>query len=291
MAGALAHCGSDVPQAIRANATNPAGFYEPRWVVDFHKEQLERAGVRTLDTDPDALARMEAVTGDAQVRDTLRSWLAARLEEHDRLVLKDPRMVWFRDLWVAVAHDLGLDPAFVVMLRHPSEVSSSRSEFYNVEEVTGVAGWIDVALMTERLTRESPRALVLYPRLTADWRGELVRLRGLLDLHLDPAPEQTPHPADDFIDPALRRREPGWDDARVPSYLTGLADEVFAALDELTTGAGETGPDLAARLDGLGERYATLHAEALALTSHHLKRVKEQTRRRTARRLRQGSGS
>ena len=58
----------------------------------------------------------------------------------------------------------------MIMLRHPAEVSSSRSTYYDAREVTAVAGWINVALMTERLTRGNRRALVPYSQLTADWR-------------------------------------------------------------------------------------------------------------------------
>ena len=58
------------------------------------------------------------------------------------------------------------------MLRHPAEVSSSRSEYYNLRQVPGVAGWINVALMSEQLTAGSPRVLVRYGDLTADWRTQ-----------------------------------------------------------------------------------------------------------------------
>jgi hypothetical protein len=190
MAGALFHSGYHVPKAIKGNETNPVGFFEPRWVVNFHRRLVRSVGLRPLDQDPEAMRRLEGVLGDQKIRDELHDWLARRLERNGRLVIKDPRMVWFRDLWVDAATRLDVDPRFVIMLRHPSEVSSSRSQFYNSDQVAAVAGWINVALMTERLTAGSPRALVHYPQLTADWRTELTRLRDDLGLILDPPPEQ-----------------------------------------------------------------------------------------------------
>lgn len=284
MAGALAHSGYTVPQAIKGNETNPSGFFEPRWVVNLHRRLLQRTGVRTLDTDPGALARMDAVTHDASVRAELRTWLTERLDQHDRLVIKDPRMVWFRDLWVSVAQELGVDPGFVIMLRHPSEVSSSRSEYYNAREVTGVAGWINVALISEQLTQGSPRALVHYPNLTSDWRTELVRIRDLVGVHLDPAPEQQPHPVDDFIDPTLRRMKPGWENISVPSFLQELGDQTFDALGEVAD-AGDSDAT-AARLDELRASYLTLHEDSLALVNASIKRLRDETQRRTAKRVR-----
>lgn len=284
MAGALSYSGYQVPQAIKGNETNPSGFFEPRWVVNFHRTLLRKTGVRTLDTDPTILERMDAVAADEKVRDELRTWLSGRLDKHDHLVIKDPRMVWFTSLWVSVAQELGQDPGFVVMLRHPSEVSSSRSEYYNAREVTGVAGWINVALMTETLTAGSPRSLVHYPNLTADWRTELIRTRDLLGLRLDPAPEEKPHPVDDFIDPKLRRMKPGWENIEVPAFLQDLGDRTFDALGSIADHGDSA--ETSATLDQIRSEYATVHEDALALVNASVKRMREEVSRKAARRAR-----
>lgn len=284
MAGALAFSGYHVPGAIPGNETNPHGFFEPRWVVNFHRDLLRKTGVRTLDTDPTVIERMEAVAADEEVREKLRTWLDARLAKHERLVIKDPRMVWFSSLWVSVAQELGQDPGFVIMLRHPSEVSSSRSEYYNAREVTGVAGWINVALMTEQLTAGSPRSLVHYPNLTADWRPELIRTRERLGLVLEPAPEQTPHPVDDFIDPKLRRMKPGWENIVVPTYLQELGDRTFDALGAIADHGDSA--ETSATLDQIRADYAVVHEDALALVNASVKRMREDVSRKAARRAR-----
>jgi hypothetical protein len=276
MAGALAHCGYVVPDPIEAEESNPVGFFEPRWVNDFHLDLLERADVRPLDSDPSALDAVAPLLVDDEVRDGLRTWLSAQLAQHDRLVIKDPRLVWFRDLWVGVAEELGESPASVTMLRHPSEVSSSRSEFYQSRETTAVAGWVNVVLLAERLTRGSARAVVRYADLMADWRTPLTGLRTGLGLRLDPGPEAQPHPVDDFIDPGLRRRDPGWTDVSDPAGLQALADEVFATLGQE---ADDPAADHSARLDELAETYAALHAEALDVVRHHVMRERREAKR------------
>lgn len=284
MAGALAYSGYRVPQAIKGNETNPAGFLEPRWVVNFHRKLLTKVDVRTLDTDPAAFERMATVTGDPAVREELAGWLTGQLQSGDRLVIKDPRLVWFRDLWVDVARDAGVEPGFVMMLRHPSEVSSSRSEYYNAGEVTGVAGWVNVALMTERLTSGSPRALVLYPELTAEWRTQLARVRDQLGIVLDPDTDQRPHPVDEFIDPGLRRMREGWTGSHVPGFLRELGDRTFDALAALAGDqpATQTTP----ALEGLAQEYAQLHEDCLAIVKARTSRSRVQAARKAARRAR-----
>jgi hypothetical protein len=276
MAGTLAHCGYVVPDPIEPEESNPAGFYEPRWVNDFHLELLERADVRPLDSDPGAPEVVAPLLADAGVRERLRAWLSDQLDQHDRLVLKDPRLVWFRDLWVDVAEQLGQSPASVIMLRHPSEVSASRSEFYQSRETTAVAGWVNVALLAERTTRGAARALVHYADLTSDWRTPLTRVGDELGLVLDPSPDVSAHPVDGFIDPGLRRRDPGWADAADPAGLHALADAVYAALGDV---AADDSPDRSPRLDTLAADYAALHAEALDVVRHHVMRERRQARR------------
>jgi len=288
MAGALAHSGFVVPDPVEPEESNPSGFFEPQWVMEFHLGLLEKVDVRPLDSDPDAPSVVAPLLTDPDVRRELRGWLAARLDEHERLVVKDPRLVWFHDLWVDVAAELGQEPGRVVMLRHPSEVSSSRSEFYQSREVTAVAGWVNVALLTERLTRGTSRALVRYPDLTADWRTQVSHVRDLLGLTLEPAPELRPHPVDDFIDPALRRRQPDWATTPVPAALQTLAETTFAALGEVADHDGSE--QSAARLDALREEYDALHADALDVVRHQVMRERRRARQQARRQVRRELG-
>jgi hypothetical protein len=289
MAGTLAASGFVVPDPVEPEESNPAGFFEPSWVTEFHQRLLDRADVRSLDSDPDAAAEVAPYLADDAARQELRTWLAARLDEHDRVVVKDPRLVWFHELWVSVAADLRVDPGFVVMLRHPSEVSSSRSEFYHSRELTAVAGWVNVALLTERLTRGAARAFVLYPAVTVDWRTQLTRVQDLLGLHLEPGPEQGCHPADDFIDPALRRRTPGWEHSPVPERLRDLADATFDALSSVIDSDGDE--RLVKELSDLQAEYRTLHQDSMDMVRHHVMRERRRARRRGGRRLNEVSSS
>ncbi|MGZ4451504.1 MAG: sulfotransferase family protein [Nocardioides sp.] len=251
--GSLAHSGYHVPSAIKARDSNPRGFYEPRWLVNFDKELLAEAKVTTLDRDPLALEAMAQVLGSGDAKARLVAWVREQLENNNRLVLKDPRLVWFHALWAEVAEELDFDLGFLIMLRHPSEVSSSRSAYYGAEHVRAVAGWTHVALMAEQVTRGARRAFVHYPDLVGDWRKEFRRVDGLLGLDLVPQIDTTPHPIDEFLDPALRRMAPGWDGIAVPSWLSDLADRSFDALKGI---ADDGEPSDYTALDALRAEYA-----------------------------------
>ncbi len=211
---ALARCGWGVPgRAIQGNPTNPEGFYEPRWVVDFHRRWLDQRHVGTTDTSPGARRTVaKAVSVHPDARAELREWLASQLAAQPRLVIKDPRGLWFHDVWVDVMRELDVEPGFVTMLRHPAEVSASRHKSYRDAEepptrdlqIRRTAGWINAVLTAEEMTRGSRRVCVRYSDLLADWRGALGRIAHQLDLRYEPAVGAAGHPVDDFIDPSLR---------------------------------------------------------------------------------------
>jgi hypothetical protein len=271
IAGALAHSGYHVPAAIQGRKANPRGFYEPRWLVNFDKERLRAARVGTLDPDPHALDFFRRAVDWADAKAVLAPWITEQLATGQRLVLKDPRLIWFHQLWAELAEELCFDLGFLMMMRHPSEVSSSRSTHYDAAHARAVAGWINVALMTERLTRGDRRAVIHYPDLVADWRRELGRVDGVLNLDLQPPLGQLPHPVDEFLDPALRRQPHGWADLSVPGWLRDLADRTF---DALNTIAGHGEPASPAALDALAEEYADAYEALAAVARPRFQRVK-----------------
>ena len=60
--GIMQRLGFHVPQPeVTADSTNPRGFAEPKWVVDFHTALLNRAGVQVADARPSAWAETARV--------------------------------------------------------------------------------------------------------------------------------------------------------------------------------------------------------------------------------------
>lgn len=279
IAGTLAMTGLEVPGlAIAGNKTNPGGFYEPRWVVDLHKELLQAADVRELDTSPQALERINEVTASADVRTRLRDWLGERLDTQPRLVVKDPRAVWFHELWASTCGDLGVEPGYVTMLRHPAEVAGSREKYYQKAEleddrpkqINRIAGWVNVALIAEKVTHGLPRNFVRYSDLVADWRKTLTQIAETQGLELDPAPDASPHPVDSFIDPTLHRVRSDWETVDVPDWLRDLGERTWLAMTALAD-HGDTDDHTAAVAD-VRREYAELVDAANALTSHDARR-------------------
>jgi hypothetical protein len=294
MAGALTHSGFEVPgRAIRGDQTNPSGFYEPRWVVDYHRGLLKQLKIGTIDPSPRALDVVSRAVAGSEARARLRDWLSARLEQQPRLVVKDPRSVWFQRMWIEVAEELGAATGYVTMLRHPAEVSASRRRYYGgseagpsrAKEIGRVAGWANGLLAAELASRDAPRAFVRYSDLIVDWRAALAPVGESLDIDFDPGLEQSPHPVDGFVDPSLRRIEVGWADLDVPAALRELAEDTWVTLSRFTGGADVS--TLPGEADRLRAAYGQMFADAKALTRREVVRDRAAARRRGYRKGRQ----
>lgn len=270
MSGILKHIGLHVPEPeVAADRTNPRGFGEPQWVVDFHDTLLKRVNVHPGDARPSAWYDAGKAGTREPNRARLAQWLDEQFEVAPSLVVKDPRIAWFLGLWKAAAGRAGARTGTVTMLRPPTEVVTSKNTYYGdrLGDITRLAGWTNVMLFTERATRGTPRSFVGYHDLLADWTREVSRVGEELRLaEVTHAGLRSMQEIHQFVDPQLHRVRATWDDLAVPPSLRELAQETWEHLGRLTDAAQDTA-DLQRTLDELRRRYGDLYADAEALAA------------------------
>jgi hypothetical protein len=288
LAGTLKRLGLHVPQPeVEASETNPRGFYEPQWVIDFHKRHLKELALFNIDSRPAAVDLVARHVESGAPTAELHEWLSGQLDgEHLRgqqVVVKDPHAFWFAQVWEVVSAEVGADLRWLTALRHPAEVVGSRDiaylssqsdELRLTKETSNVAGWVHAALLTEKAGRGSMRSFVRYVDLLADWRTALAPVQQQLELAFDtdlsvPVDEREHHAVDDFIEPSMRKSQLTWDDVRTPDWLRDMAEEVWQLLGALTTTPHD--PDTLGALDRIHADYNARYADAVALTFDHTK--------------------
>jgi hypothetical protein len=270
MSGILQRLGFYVPRPeVPADESNPKGFGESRWVVDFHTRRLQLAGVQSSDARPSAWALTAEAGLDREVAGELRAWLARQFAVSADVVIKDPRLLWFLPLWRRCAAQLGVEAKIVTMLRHPAAVVASKTRWYGEwqGQVARTAGWLNQALFLEQATRESPRALVHYDDLLEDWPRVIGLLGEALDLEaVRDAPAAGVRRVDDFVDRSLSRSRAEWGDVELPVRLREQADEVWALLSALAAAGPDEGvAEIVERLDAVRAEYVELYTEAAAV--------------------------
>jgi hypothetical protein len=94
--GLTGRLGVHIPKPeVSANRSNPRGFGEPRWLVDYHNELLTSVDVGVEDGRPEAWELTDGVAEKPEALEPLVDWLESQFAECPRIVVKDPRLAWF----------------------------------------------------------------------------------------------------------------------------------------------------------------------------------------------------
>lgn len=274
--GILGRLGYRVPQPeMEADETNPRGFSEPRWVVEFHRRLMRKERISVFDSRPEVWEAAERAAAQPEVRRELETWLEVQFVGSDRVVVKDPRITYYLPLWERAAGELGLRVSTVTMLRPPPQVLRSARTWYGTwqTDASRAVSWVNGMLGAEWKTRGLPRRLVRYDDLLADWRGEIRGIGDSLGLP-DLVTAATAHAAevDALVDPSLQRSRDTWSDLDVPATVVALADRLWEVLGDLSQGGEQAGDR--ARLDRIRAEYAAFYREAESIAQSSVTAVK-----------------
>jgi hypothetical protein len=282
--GLVSCLGFYIPQPeVQADKTNPKGFAEPRWAVDFHKRLMQAGSLQRSDTRPDAIDRATRAAADETARNDLLEWLGVQFQTADRVIVKDPRLVWFVDLYRYAAEQLGVGFGVIMMLRDPAEtIRSADTAYGRMDTSTRAAGWINYALALERSSRAVPRALVEHGDLMADWRKALEAAEQTLLIDLtNRATDTQLRAASELVEPSLRRSHSDWTDLGVPAALQDRVLHTFQTLRSLKAIQGDADTSaVTLELDQLRETFTEEYQTALAVVQSSILQAQSDGQRR-----------
>lgn len=289
-AGLTSRLGLHIPQPeVSWNRSNPAGFSEPRWAVDFHGELLRQADVLVDDGRPEAWELADEVGRRPRSRAVLAAWLEEQLGISPRIVVKDPRLAWFLGLYRDAAAELDADLKVATMLRDPAEVLRSRELAYGTATSTNTRaiGWVNMMLGIERRTRDLPRATLAYSDLLAGWQDALACADESLGLGLvSGATDEQLRSAGDLVDPTLRRSAADWDDLGLHASVRGLVERTYEGCHGLIGVPADAQGPARDRLDELHEEFRAAYDEAAEIARHRTGATVRAERRKAIRKTR-----
>jgi hypothetical protein len=289
--GLTARLGVHIPKPeVSANRSNPRGFGEPRWAVDFHNELLASVDVVIEDGRPEAWELTDKVAERPKAVERLVGWLDEQFAESPRIVVKDPRLAWFFKLHRAAADQLGADVRVATMLRHPAEVMRSREIAYGTRtsNTTRVVGWMNMMLGTELRSRDLPRATVRYDELLGDWRSTLTLADSTLGLQLfeRATPDQIAD-AGDLVDPSLHRSITSWDELELPPRVLDLATRTYETYGRLVGVPADGQGDSRAELDAIQAELTAYYEESFEVSRTRTGAFVRREKRKAVRRVRE----
>jgi len=289
MARLLSLSGAALPERVMdPGPDNPLGYWEPWEMVALDDEILAAIDSRwddvfALKGNQRALASRTAFLGKAQ------DFLTHNFGSRDLPVMKDPRSSVLTGFWREALDQSGLDPTYVIMVRHPLEVADSLLARNGFPREKSLLLWASYMLAVERDTRGASRLFVSYSDMLSDWRGVLDRVEKTLGR---PLPRRTPAAGveiERFLSKSHRHHEAGgeafdalgadWAGVRaVYDWMSGAArgaesdEKPLDKVERELAGVERVfGPVLAeAMLNELGQRKSLAHAtEALEAATFH----------------------
>jgi len=293
--GLAGRLGVHIPKPeVSANRSNPRGFGEPRWAVDFHNELLSSVDVVIEDGRPEAWDLTDKVAERSKALDRLVEWLGEQFVENPRIVVKDPRLAWFFQLHRAAAAELDAEVYVATMLRHPAEVMRSREIAYGTKtsNTTRVIGWMNMMLGTELRSRELPRATIRYDDLLGDWRSAMNQADSTLGLQLfeRATPEQIAG-AGALVDPSLHRSITSWDALELPPRVLDLATRTYETYGRLVGLPADAQADSRAELDVIQAELTAYYDESFEVSRTRTGAFVRREKRKAVRRVRDEQGS
>jgi hypothetical protein len=289
--GLTGRLGVHIPKPeVSANRSNPRGFGEPRWAVDFHNDLLASVDVVIEDGRPEAWDLTDKVAERSGSVAELVTWLEEQFAENPRIVVKDPRLAWFFRLHRAAAAQLGADVYVATMLRHPAEVMRSREIAYGTRtsNTTRVVGWMNMMLGTELRSRDLPRATVRYDELLGDWRSALTQADATLGMQLfeRATPEQIAD-AGDLVDPSLHRSITSWDELELPPRVLDLATRTYDTYGRLVGVPADDQAGSRAELDAIQAELTAYYDECFDVSRTRTGAFVRREKRKAVRRVRE----
>jgi hypothetical protein len=289
--GLTGRLGVHIPKPeVSANKSNPRGFGEPRWLVDYHNDLLSSIDVVIEDGRPEAWELTDGLATAHSALDPLVDWLELQFSESDRIVVKDPRLAWFLELHRAAATTVDADLRVATMLRHPAEVMRSREIAYGTrtKNTTRVIGWLTMMLGTEIRTRDLPRATVRYDDLLADWHTAMAQADATIGMGLfDRASDEQVAEAGGLVDPTLHRSTAQWEELELPDRVLDLARRTYDAYGRLVGAAPEAQEGARGALDSLRSELSAYYDESWDVARTRTGAFARKEKRKAARRVRE----
>lgn len=214
-------------------ADNPKGFWEHLEIYRTHEAMLNSMGRvwHSILPLPEEWWLDPVI---AWYQERLTAIIRAEFSQAKLWGFKDPRLCRLMPAWHPIFSNVGCEPHFIYVLRHPEEVAHSlhRRDGFSREKCFRL--WLLHALEAERACRAYPRVFVSYYGLLNDWRAIVDRIAENLRIDWPNRDQEIVQEVSTFLDPALRHH-------RSPERLTiqdpVLAELVASMYDELLSAA------------------------------------------------------
>jgi hypothetical protein len=222
---------------VEVQPDNPTGYWEDRHLQDFNERVLTALGLKWESVAFLKDSRWEEPEIEA-IRMEAIEYIRANFLAHPLWGFKDPRTLRLLPFWSPVFQRLGLEDAYVMVIRNPLSVAQSliarQSDVFDAAMAHGL--WLVHTVTYFSRIAQKPFIVIDYDLFMDDPRGQLERIGRALEI-----PEADARLGDiedfvaNFIDPELRHSQFGRLDRDFVPHLSILVQKAYLCLRRLAT--------------------------------------------------------
>lgn len=170
---------------MRANLSNPKGYFEDKQLVKINNKILEKNGIDWSTLQHLEPADLNSETHRAEQK-LAKEFLEKKLSRGGPIGLKDPRMCRTLPLWQKIFAEMGTRVGYLLPFRDPSQVAASLLKRDKISFDQGLMLWASYQVDALRHTEGNTRLFVGFHQLLEKPERELARIAEFLEVAWDP---------------------------------------------------------------------------------------------------------
>lgn len=250
MAGTLRLLGLELGEDLmEAQADNIKGFFEHKEVVKINDEILAKHA-RKWDSMFILPIHWEKSAVLQPYKKRIQRLFWDSLGDSPLILIKDPRLSLTLPIWQEVLDAIGIRHSYVILLRHPLEISQSLAKRDLISTEKTLLMWTHAMFAMEKATRHLPRTFVHFENLLADPASQFSRIAQALGIIFPLEVERVLPEIKAFLTPSLKHHAINPEEV-IPQSL--LVEEVRQRFRPLASSADD--PALLLQIDELHQRW------------------------------------
>lgn len=249
LTGVLNSLGVELGKELYApqKGVNERGFWEHSDIVDAHDEIFSLIGSSWDDLLPlpHNWHELEVLK---PVYKRLTYYVKRDFSQSIMWGLKDPRMSILLPIWKKIFKELDIQPHFLIIFRHPSEVAKSLEARNSFPKEKSAHLWISHNISSEFHTRGGQRTFVAFDDLMSDTENTFLSVEDRLDINFPINVRTAAKEFNEFISPSLRHHKSN--SISASSEIELIAEDLFTILQESTINS-----NLHNRFDQISTRF------------------------------------
>ncbi len=217
------------------HATNVTGFWEHAEIVAMNEQILQLLGSTWDDANFLQKTLFHCKTLN-QLQQQAAKIIYRNFSTCPLWGIKDPRICRLLPFWLPVFADTGCQLHFILMARHPFEVTASLQQRDDFKLEKSLKLWLTHLLNSEHDSRYHSRVFVTYQELLTDWRTTVIKIADRLKIHWLNVPENSAFGVEQFLSNNLKHHD--YQDnilKNMSNPLLQLSQSLYCHFQHLTT--------------------------------------------------------